>query len=201
MTGSKDAHPIARMREGMPARPENLRSVLVYGSASTDIDPRFIALGHEMGRRIAQAGCNLVYGGGSLGMMGASADGALAVGGKVTGIIPQFMKDAEAMHKGVTDLKVVDDMHTRKRMMFDAADAMIALPGGYGTVEELFEVMTWKQVGRHNKPIVIVNLLDYWQPMIDFIDHMDRHKFLHHRSDTFAVAETPVDVMELLGLG
>lgn len=201
MTGSNDAHPIARMRADMPAQPENLRSVLVYGSASTDIDPRFIALGHEMGRRIAQAGCNLVYGGGSLGMMGASADGALAAGGTVTGIIPQFMKDAEAMHRGVTDLKVVDDMHTRKRMMFDAADAIIALPGGYGTVEELFEVMTWKQVGRHNKPIVIVNLLDYWQPMLDFIDHMDRHKFLHHRSDTFAVAETPVDVMELLGLG
>ena len=201
MTGSNDAHPIARMRADMPARPENLRSILVYGSASTDIDPRFIALGHEMGRRIAQAGCNLVYGGGSLGMMGASADGALAAGGTVTGIIPQFMKDAEAMHRGVTDLKVVDDMHTRKRMMFDAADAIIALPGGYGTVEELFEVMTWKQVGRHNKPIVIVNLLDYWQPMLDFIDHMDRHKFLHHRSDTFTVAETPVDVMELLGLG
>ena len=201
MAGLNEAHPIARMREAMPARPKNLRSVLVYGSASTDIDPRFIALGHEMGRRIAQAGCDLVYGGGSLGMMGASADGALAAGGTVTGIIPQFMKDAEAMHKGVTDLKVVDDMHTRKRMMFDAADAIIALPGGYGTVEELFEVMTWKQVGRHNKPIVIVNLLDYWQPMLDFIDHMDRHKFLHHRSDTFAVAETPVDVMELLGLG
>ena len=201
MTGSDDVHPIARMRATMPARPENLRSILVYGSASTEIDPRFITLGQEMGRLIAEAGCDLVYGGGSLGMMGASADGALAAGGRVTGIIPQFMKDAEAMHKGVTDLKVVDDMHTRKRMMFDAADAIIALPGGYGTVEELFEVMTWKQVGRHNKPIVIVNLLDYWQPMLDFIDHMDRHKFLHHRSDTFAVAETPVDVMELLGLG
>ena len=201
MTGSNDAHPIVRMRENMPTPPERLNSILVYGSASTEIDPRFIDLGQEMGRLIAQAGCNLVYGGGSLGMMGASADGALAAGGTVTGIIPQFMKDAEAMHKDVTDLKVVDDMHTRKRMMFDAADAIIALPGGYGTVEELFEVMTWKQVGRHNKPIVIVNLLNYWQPMLDFIDHMDQHKFLHHRSDTFAVAETPVDVMELLGLG
>lgn len=195
-----DDNPIDKMRAGAPPRARQIQRVLVYGSASTQIDPRFIEQGREIGRRLAQAGCKVVYGGGSLGMMGAAADGALSAGGHVTGIIPRFMKEAEIMHQGVSDLRVVDDMHTRKRLMFDLCDAIVALPGGFGTVEELFEVITWKQVGRHTKPIIIVNLLNYWQPMLDFVDHMNTHKFLHSRADTFVVAATPQETMLQLGL-
>ena len=197
--GSNNEPHIVKLRSSRPPRPK-LNRVLVYGSASTQIDPRFIELGEQTGALLAKAGCKVVYGGGNLGMMGAVANGALNAGGHVTGVIPGFLKEAEIMHIGVQDLRVVDDMHERKRLMFDLSDAIVALPGGYGTVEEFFEVATWKQIGRHDKPIVVANFLDYWQPMIDFVEHMNVHKFLHHRADTFDVTDTPEGIMKLLGL-
>ena len=131
---------------------------------------------------IGEAGLGLVYGGGQTGMMGAVADGALAAGAHVIGVIPEFLDRVEVGHQAVTDLRLVPDMHTRKRMMFDLAQAIVAMPGGFGTLEEIFEVITWKQLGRHTKPIVFFDTEQgYWQPLMDLVDHVEAQGFLHSR--------------------
>ena len=127
---------------------------------------------------IGEAGLGLVYGGGQTGMMGAVADGALAAGAHVIGVIPEFLDRVEVGHQAVTDLRFVPDMHTRKRMMFDLAQAIVAMPGGFGTLEEVFEVIAWKQLGRHTKPIVFFDTEQgYWQPLMDLVDHVEAQGF------------------------
>ncbi|WP_421723102.1 TIGR00730 family Rossman fold protein [Bauldia sp.] len=156
-----------------------LRSVCVYCGSNTGLSPAFAEAAETLGRNIAAAELRLVYGGGSIGLMGIVAKTVLAHGGHVTGVIPQFLKDREVMLREVTDLVVTRDMHERKRAMFDRSDAFVALPGGIGTLEEVVEVMTWAQLERHEKPILFVNINGFWDPLIGQFDQMTTDGFLH----------------------
>jgi len=124
-----------------------------------------------LGRLAAQDGVEIVFGGGHVGLMGALADGALAAGGRVTGVIPQYLEDRELGHRGVTDLVIVESMHARKQKMFELADAFCVLPGGLGTLDETFEILTWRQIGLHDKPVALVDLDGYWRPLRALMDH------------------------------
>ena len=158
--------------------PGGLRAVCVYCGSSTGHDPRFLAAAEELGRRMAEAGIALVYGGGGRGLMGATARAVLAAGGRVTGIIPDFLTDHDAVLRDAQDLVVVPDMHTRKRLMFERADAFVALPGGIGTLEELVEQLTWVQLGQHAKPVLIADLGGFWQPLLELLQHMREQGFI-----------------------
>ncbi|MEM6848965.1 MAG: TIGR00730 family Rossman fold protein [Pseudomonadota bacterium] len=160
-----------------------LRSICVYCGSSEGSDPRYGEAADEMGRAIAEAGLRLVYGGGSLGLMGRVAHAAMAAGGTVTGIIPEFLHEREVMLREVSDLVVTDDMHERKRIMFERSDAFIALPGGIGTLEEVIEMMTWSQLGRHDKPIALINVANFWDPLDDLLRHMLASGFIRNASD------------------
>ncbi len=154
-------------------------SVCVYCGSSAGSDPAYREAAETLGRALAGAGLHLIYGGGSAGLMGALADATLAAGGRVTGIIPQFLVDWERAHKGVSDLVVTADMHERKRLMFERANAFVALPGGIGTLEELIEMLTWSQLGRHDKPVVVADIDGFWRHLRALLDHMNRQGFLH----------------------
>ncbi|KQV00990.1 lysine decarboxylase [Mesorhizobium sp. Root102] len=159
-----------------------IRSVCVYCGSSPGRDETYIKAGHLLGRSIAKAGLRLVYGGGTKGIMGAVAEGALKAGGKVTGIIPRFLINKEATETALDrldELLITDNMHERKHKMFEKSDAFVALPGGIGTVEEIVEVMTWAQLGHHRKPIVFGNVGGFWDPMLALLDHMAAEGFIH----------------------
>ena len=159
-----------------------IRSVCVYCGSSPGRSDIYMKAGHTLGRSIAEAGLRLVYGGGTKGVMGAVADGALRAGGKVTGIIPRFLLNKEATEASLgkfDDIVVTENMHERKHRMFQESDAFVALPGGIGTVEEIVEIMTWGQLGHHRKPIVFANIAGFWTPMLALIDHMRAEGFIH----------------------
>ncbi|HZP21617.1 MAG TPA: TIGR00730 family Rossman fold protein [Bauldia sp.] len=155
-----------------------LTSICVYCGSNAGNDPVFAEAAEELGLSMARAGVRLVYGGGSVGLMGIVARAVLDNGGNVTGIIPQFLKDREVMLKEVPDLVVTADMHERKRIMFERSDAFLALPGGIGTLEEVVEIMTWAQLGRHAKPILIANLNGFWDPLVGLFRRMTEAGFL-----------------------
>ncbi|QND59505.1 MULTISPECIES: TIGR00730 family Rossman fold protein [Mesorhizobium] len=159
-----------------------IRSVCVYCGSSPGRDEIYAKAGHLLGRSIARAGLRLVYGGGTKGIMGAVAEGALKAGGKVTGIIPRFLINKEATETALDrldELLITDNMHERKHRMFEKSDAFVALPGGIGTVEEIVEIMTWGQLGHHRKPIVFGNINGFWDPMLSLLDHMAAEGFIH----------------------
>jgi len=159
-----------------------IRSVCVYCGSSPGRDEIYAKAGHMLGRSLAKSGLRLVYGGGTKGIMGAVAEGALKAGGKVTGIIPRFLINKEATETALDrldELVITDNMHERKHRMFEKSDAFVALPGGIGTVEEIVEVMTWGQLGHHRKPIVFANVKGFWNPMLALIDHMSSEGFIH----------------------
>lgn len=159
-----------------------IRSICVYCGSSPGRQPLYVEAGQALGRSIAQAGLRLVYGGGTKGIMGAVADGAMAAGGPVTGIIPRFLMTKERTASDLDrldELVITEDMHQRKHMMFEKSDAFVALPGGIGTLEEIVEIMTWAQLGRHRKPIVFANLDGFWNPMTALLDHMRAEGFVH----------------------
>jgi uncharacterized protein (TIGR00730 family) len=159
-----------------------IRSVCVYCGSSAGNGDLYVKAGHVLGRAIAKAGLELIYGGGGKGIMGAVADGALRAGGKVTGIIPRFLMNREATQAALQRLDetiVTDNMHQRKHAMFEKSDAFVALPGGIGTVEEIIEIMTWGQLGHHRKPIVFANVNGFWNPMLALLDHMRAEGFIH----------------------
>ncbi len=156
-----------------------IENICVYCGSGDGNDPAFVAAASSFGTALAAASVRLVYGGGSTGLMGAVASATLAGGGRVTGIIPQFLVDRERAHKQVTDMIVTADMHERKWAMFENADAFVALPGGIGTLEELIEILTWAQLGRHAKPIVIVDINGFWAHLRALLDHMNAAGFLH----------------------
>jgi uncharacterized protein (TIGR00730 family) len=156
----------------------NLTSICVYCGSANGTDPAYAAAAEEFGRVLAQSGIRLVYGGGSVGLMGIMARRVLAEGGRVTGIIPQFLKDREVMLTEVSELIVTPDMHERKRIMFERSDAFVALPGGIGTLEETVEMLTWAQLGRHAKPVVLANVKGFWNPLSDLLGHMQSQGFL-----------------------
>jgi uncharacterized protein (TIGR00730 family) len=154
---------------------------------------------HALGEGLARNGIRIVYGGGRVGLMGIVADAAIGAGGEVTGIIPEHIQSLEVEHTGLAELVVVDSMHTRKRMMVDRADAFVVLPGGLGTLDETFEVLTWKQLHLHDKPIVLVNIDSYWTPLLGLIDGIIGRGFLQpgHRT-LFSVVDRVEDVLEAL---
>ncbi len=159
-----------------------IRSICVYCGSSPGSRPLYVEAGRALGRSIAEAGLRLVYGGGTKGIMGAVAEGTMAAGGPVTGIIPRFLINKERTATELDrldELVVTEDMHTRKHMMFEKSDAFVALPGGIGTLEEIVEIMTWAQLGRHGKPIVFANVDGFWDPMMTLLDHMRGEGFVH----------------------
>lgn len=157
---------------------QSVKSVCVYCGSSPGADPRHVENARAFGKALALAGVRLIYGGGGLGLMGIVARGALEHGGQVKGIIPQFLVDREAMLLEVQDHVVTKDMHERKRLMFEEADAFVALPGGIGTLEELVEQLTWSQLGQHAKPILLANFNDFWSPLLTLFDHMRQQAFI-----------------------
>ncbi|MCT7375962.1 TIGR00730 family Rossman fold protein [Chelativorans salis] len=159
-----------------------ITSVCVYCGSSPGRDGSFLEAGRKLGNDLARAGLRLVYGAGATGIMNAVATGCLEEGGAVTGIIPRFLINKEAPGSSLDrldDLILTDDMHQRKHIMFDRSDAFVALPGGIGTLEEIVEIMTWAQLGRHEKPIVFANFSGFWGPMLSLLSHMKAEGFIH----------------------
>lgn len=148
----------------------DIRALCVYCGSSNEGKPSHRTDAYRFGGQLASAGIDLVYGGGRVGLMGAVADGAITGGGHVVGIIPEHLMKAEVGHGQVTELHVVGSMHVRKEMMFTRSDAFVVLPGGAGTLDEMFEILTWRQLGLHDKPLVIVNLDGYWNGLVSMID-------------------------------
>lgn len=153
-------------------------TVCVYLGSSGRCNDAHKKTAYDFGQLMAKAGMSLVYGGGRVGLMGILADSVLEAGGKAIGIIPAHISSREVGHTGLTELHVVDSMHTRKQMMVSRSDAFVVLPGGIGTLDELCEVMTWKQLGIHDKPIVIANVDGYWTPFLDMVDNVIAEKFM-----------------------
>ncbi|MCP2262212.1 hypothetical protein LX15_005946 [Streptoalloteichus tenebrarius] len=171
--------------------------VCVFCGSSTGRGERYLAAARELGRVLAERGIGLVYGGASVGTMGAVADAALAAGGEVVGVIPRGLLDRELAHQGLTELHVVADMHERKAMMAEKSDAFVALPGGVGTLEELFEVWTWAHLGIHRKPLALLDVDGYYADLRRFVDHMVREDFLREATrDMLIVDADPVRVLE-----
>lgn len=158
-----------------------ISSICVYCGAGSGTDPAHLAAATALGHILADEKIRLIYGGGTIGMMGAISSAAQERGGKVTGIIPRFLLDMEASQaelESLDELILTEDMHERKRTMFDRADAFIALPGGIGTLEELVEQLTWAQLGRHRKPVLLANINNFWQPLIELISHMKEEAYI-----------------------
>lgn len=159
-----------------------IQSICVYCGSQPGRDPAYLAAGRALGKSIAAHGLRLVYGGGTKGIMGAVAAGVLSNGGQVTGIIPEFLVDMEATRHSLgqlDELIVTQDMHERKHKMFERSDAFVTLPGGIGTLEEIVEIMTWAQLGRHEKPMVFADIGGFWKPMLDLVSHMRDQGFIH----------------------
>jgi hypothetical protein len=148
----------------------SIRRLCVYCGSSGAVDRQYLEAATELGAHLAAAGIGLVYGGGRVGLMGLLADAVLAGGGEVIGIIPSRLRDAELAHLGATEMVVVDSMHERKRLMAEKADAFAILPGGIGTLDEMFEILSWKQLGLHDKPILLVDIAGYWVPLRALLD-------------------------------
>ena len=154
-----------------------LTSLCVYCGSAAGAHPAYREAAHALGALLAANGIRMVFGGGDIGLMGIAADAALASGGEVIGVIPEHLKEREVGHLGVTALHVVDTMHERKERMFALSDACAVLPGGLGTLDEALEVLTWKQLGLHAKPIVIVNVAGYWTPFLALLEHVIAERF------------------------
>jgi len=161
----------------------SLNSVCVYCGSSSRVNSLYKEAAGQLGTLLAEAGIELVYGGGRVGLMGIVADAALAAGGRVTGIIPGHLQALEVDHPGLTELVVVDSMHERKRMMVDRSDAFVVLPGGLGTLDEAFEVVTWKQLRLHDKPVVLADIGGFWAPLRALLDHISAEGFVTGGTD------------------
>lgn len=156
----------------------NIQSVCVYCGSSSQGPASHQAAAAQLGTALAENGVRLVFGGGHVGLMGITADAALAAGGEVTGIIPGFLEDRELGHDGCDEMIVTDSMHSRKQKMAELSDGFAILPGGLGTLDEAFEIITWKQLNLHDKPIVIVDVDDYWQPLQALLDHVVGNRYM-----------------------
>lgn len=179
-----------------------IHSVCVFCGSGNGSEPVFLDSAELLGRLMAENGIRLVYGGGSNGLMGAVARSVLAHGGHVTGIIPQFLKSKEIMLEGAQEMIVTNDMHERKRLMFEKADAFVALPGGIGTLEELVEQLTWAQLGQHNKPVLLANIAGFWKPLLVLLAHMRDFKFIRAGLEVqYLVAETVPEILPMLEQG
>jgi uncharacterized protein (TIGR00730 family) len=173
--------------------------VCVYCGSSPGNDPDLMRAATRFGEILADNGVGLVYGGGAGGLMGAIATAVLAHGGDIIGIIPEFLTERENMFKGAHELVITRDMHERKRLMFERSDAFVALPGGIGTLEEVVDQLTWAQLGRHRKPILIANLKGFWDSLIDLFGHMSRLGFVHSAAKlNYLVTDNVEDILPTL---
>jgi hypothetical protein len=175
-----------------------IKSLCVFCGSSAGKDPAMAGMAYRLGASLAGHGIRLVYGGGNVGLMGQVAQGVMENGGHVTGVIPEHLLKMEVGHTGLSELVVVDNMHNRKARMFELADAFAVLPGGLGTLDETFEILTWKQLGLHDKPVVLVDEFGFWDPLLVMIDKMIADGFVapRHRS-LFAVAAKAEDAVPL----
>lgn len=170
-----------------------MRRIAVYCGSATPADPRYIELAASVGAALARRGIGVVYGGGRLGLMGAVADAALAVGGEVIGIIPEALVGAEVAHRGCTELHVVPGMHERKRLFTDFSDGFLTLPGGVGTMDELWEAISWAQLGYHQKPVGVLNALGFYDHLIAFNRHMADVGFVREAHRGIMIVEDALD--------
>jgi hypothetical protein len=176
-----------------------MKTICVYCGSSDRIHPEYLQAAYAMGQAIARRGWQVIYGAGKTGLMGAVADGALSAGGEVIGVIPAMFNTPVLAHGGLTRLEVTADMHQRKARLIELADAMIALPGGYGTFEELFEALTWAQIGLHAKPIGLLNARHYYDPLLSMVDHARQEGMIYaeHRA-LFVHADDPENLLSAL---
>jgi uncharacterized protein (TIGR00730 family) len=178
-----------------------MTSVCVFCGSSVGDDPAYAEAAKELGRLLAVNDCRLVYGGGKVGLMGVIADAVLANGGNVVGVIPHFLYQREVGHDGLTELEVVQSMHERKKRMADITDVFIAMPGGWGTLDELAEILTWHQLGLVTAPIGLLNTRSFFSPLINQLDQMTAHGFVREsNSKTLIVAEEPLQLLTRLGV-
>lgn len=174
-----------------------MKSIAVYCGSSDRISEEFLAAAHLLGQKIAERGMAVVYGAGSAGMMGAVAEGAVQAGGQVLGVIPEIFDTPQLARKDLTLYEVTPDMHARKARIAEIADGFIALPGGYGTFEEFFEIVTWAQIGLHNKPVGLLNVLGYYDTLLKFLNEVREKGFMYEgHQDLFLVAENPDGLIE-----
>lgn len=176
-----------------------LRRVCVFCGSKHGVRPEYTEAARAMGAALAAAGIGLVYGGGRIGLMGEVADAALEGGGEVIGVIPDHMSGKEIAHDGVTDLRIVGSMHERKALMYELSDGFVAMPGGLGTLEELFEITTWSQLGLHTKPTGLLDVAGFYTPLVEFLDRLVTEGFVHERHRRLLrVADTPAGVLDEL---
>jgi len=176
-----------------------MKRICVFCGSSSGSRPEFRACAEVLGAELTRRNIGLVYGGGNVGLMGAIADAVLRAGGEAIGVIPEHLMTREIAHKQLTKLHVVRSMHERKALMADLSDAFIALPGGFGTLEEFFEVLTWSQLGLHAKPCGIVNLLEYYTPLLAMLDHAVEQRFLKPQNRALVLARnTPSELLHAL---
>jgi uncharacterized protein (TIGR00730 family) len=184
----------------MPA-PNPIRNVAVFCASADGTNPVYRNVAEELGRALAARSLGLIYGGATVGLMQAVADATLAAGGRVVGVIPEVLVNLEVAHPGLTELHVTSTMHTRKALMGERSDAFIALPGGYGTFEELFEVLAWQTLKLHSKPILLINTNGFYDKMLDFLEHCVTEAMMTQRKrEILLVADSVDEAMRLLGL-
>ena len=177
----------------------SIASVCVYCGSSLGANPRHTDAARQLGTQLAAHGIRLVYGGGRIGLMGQVADAVLAGGGQVIGVIPEHLQIQEKGHRGVTELHVVASMHERKNLMFELSDAFVILPGGFGTLDEAFEMLTWRQLQLHDKPILFLNIAGYWTPFAELVDQFIAEGFARESSrQLFAMVDAVEDVIPTL---
>ncbi len=176
-----------------------IQNVCVYCGSSNRVSPEYKQAAEKVGSLLAEHGLGLIYGGGRMGLMGVVADAVLANGGRAVGIIPKHLQDREVQHEGLDELHIVDSMHTRKMMMVERSDAFLVLPGGFGTLDEAFEILTWKQLGLHNKPIIFLNVYGFWSPLKELKQHLYDESFITADNlNLFTFVETPQQIIPAL---
>ncbi len=177
----------------------SVKSVCVFCGAQNAVPKHFLDMGSYFGEQLAKQSLKLVYGGGDCGLMGATANATMANGGHVTGVFPISLRSLENEHKSLSEIVIVGSMHERKKLMFDMSDAFVVLPGGFGTMDELFEILTWKQLKLHDKPIIIVNYENYWAPLVTLMENIMLTGFAkRENAQLYKVVETPDEAIAAL---
>jgi len=188
------------MYSGSMPESRRKKNIAVFCAAAEGARREYRATAEDLGKSLAARGLGLIYGGAKVGLMGAVADASLAAGGHVVGVIPHVLVDLEVAHAGISELHVVDTMHTRKALMGEKADAFLILPGGFGTFEELFEVLAWQTLKLHSKPVVLLNVAGFYDKMLEFLDVCEREGMLRGNRKCLLVAESVEAALELAGV-
>jgi uncharacterized protein (TIGR00730 family) len=178
-----------------------IKNVAIYCASAYGVDPAYRSAAEELGKQLAARQIGIIYGGANVGLMQAVAESSLALGNRVVGVIPEVLVDLEVAHRGISELHVTSSMHTRKEMMISLADAFLVLPGGYGTLEELFEVLTWHALKIHEKPIVLINTNGFYDKLLTFLDHCVEHGVLKQRNRDIPIVVNEIEeVFAALGV-